>query len=124
MLLKEDIPVSKTWLSSSWNRKPINHNPYMNLIRTSYSASHYYYYKIIFIKGNILIIFFKNSGYPAGNGSKKLRTGTGTGLDRLRILGTGTTHIGSGSGTDGSEAVPVPKAGTWFRCSPLMDTMH
>ncbi|KAJ9561831.1 hypothetical protein OSB04_006991 [Centaurea solstitialis] len=62
-----------------------------------------------------------SGGYPAGNGSKKMRTGTGTGLDRFHILGTGTgtTHIGSGSGTGGSEAVPVPKAGTRFRCSPL-----
>ncbi|KAJ9556733.1 hypothetical protein OSB04_011347 [Centaurea solstitialis] len=48
-----------------------------------------------------------NRGYPAGNGSKKIRTGTGTGLDQFRILGTGTgtTHIGSGSRTGGSEAV-------------------
>ena len=61
-------------------------------------------------------------GYPAGSGSKKMRTGTGTGLNRFRILGTGTgtNHIGSGSGTGGSKAVPVPKAGTRFRCSPLI----
>ena len=54
-------------------------------------------------------------GYPAGSGSKKMRTGTETGLDRFHILGTGTrtNHIGS-------KAVPVPKAGTRFRCSPLV----
>ncbi|KAJ9548899.1 hypothetical protein OSB04_021442 [Centaurea solstitialis] len=62
---------------------------------------------------------YPNSGYPARNGSKKLRTGTGTGLDRFSILGTGTrtTHIGSGSETGGSETVPVPKT---FRCSPTV----
>ena len=60
-----------------------------------------------------------SDGYPAGSGSKKMRTGTG--LNRFRILGTGTgtNHIGSGSRTGGSKAVPVPKAGTRFRCSPL-----
>jgi len=46
--------------------------------------------------------------------------GTGTGHDRFHILGTGTTHIGSGSGTGGSEAVPVPKADTRYPCSPLI----
>ena len=48
------------------------------------------------------------------SGSKKMRTGTG--LNRFLILGTGTgtNHIGSGFETDGS------KAGTRFRCSPLL----
>ncbi|KAJ9566684.1 hypothetical protein OSB04_002650 [Centaurea solstitialis] len=63
-----------------------------------------------------------SGGYPAVSGSTKMRTGTGTGPDRFHILGTGTgtTHTGSGSGTGGSIAVPVPKAGTRFRCSPLV----